>query len=701
MQDSSFLRKTIHRIESLTLVRAVRNGLVSMIPVLVIGAFALILITFPVDGYQWFLTETAFGKGFASFFNFINKATFGVLGVYMAFSISRSYMKIKADPEVINGGAIFASLISFFLLTGSYLEGFSTDNMGPKSMFLAILAGLGASSLYLRFDRLFRRRIRLFSSGADKEFNRMLATFIPIALTVLIVAAVNLLVTRIFDVESFHALIIRMFNGIFSIGKVGFFKGLFFVLFASILWFFGIHGSDALEGVMQTYFAPGLEANQAAVAAGEVPTAILSKQFFDVFVLMGGCGSTICLLIAILAFSRNRAHRGLGLTATLPMIFNINELMVFGLPIIFNPIMVIPFLLVPMICFSLAFFATSIGLVPVIVNSVEWTTPILLGGYQATGSVAGLLMQLVNVIVGVLVYLPFVRILDREAQRSSQERFDEFMVFFKNNEQDLANAVLIDRGDRYGDMAKSLAADLRHDLDRYLEIFYQPQYAYDGKCVGVEALMRWKHPYHGYLYPPLVVKLAGECGLLPELEEKVLRKVLDNRPQILERFGTDIKISVNVTALTVVTPRYLKYVQALNEAEPFAGRNICLEVTEQMSLSLNDGDTRAALTALRGMGLMLAIDDFSMGQTSIRYLQDNLFDLIKLDGALVRGLETNANCKEIISSITELAENLKLQVLAEYVETEDQKNLLHEIGCDHYQGYLFSPAVPLKAEANK
>jgi acetylornithine/succinyldiaminopimelate/putrescine aminotransferase len=104
---------------------------------------------------------------------------------------------------------------------------------------------------------------------------------------------------------------------------------------------------------------------------------------------------------------------------------------------------------------------------------------------------------------------------------------------------------------------------------------------------------------------------------------------------------------------------------------------------------------------VRGMGLMLAIDDFSMGQTSIRYLQDNLFDLIKLDGALVRGLETNANCKEIISSITELAENLKLQVLAEYVETEDQKNLLHEIGCDHYQGYLFSPAVPLKAEANK
>ena len=96
---------------------------------------------------------------------------------------------------------------------------------------------------------------------------------------------------------------------------------------------------------------------------------------------------------------------------------------------------------------------------------------------------------------------------------------------------------------------------------------------------------------------------------------------------------------------------------------------------------------------MRDMGLLLAIDDFSMGQTSLHYLKDSMFDIIKLDGSLVRGLATHSNYREIISSITGLAASLNLTVLAEFVETEEQREILHNIGCDYYQGYLYSPAV--------
>ena len=96
---------------------------------------------------------------------------------------------------------------------------------------------------------------------------------------------------------------------------------------------------------------------------------------------------------------------------------------------------------------------------------------------------------------------------------------------------------------------------------------------------------------------------------------------------------------------------------------------------------------------LHAMGLTLAIDDFSMGQTSLNYLKENLFDLIKLDGSLVKGIFSHNNCKEIILSITGLAESLHLDVIAEFVETEKQRDALHEIGCDFYQGYLYSPAL--------
>lgn len=682
----------IRKIEQSTIVRVVRSGLINIIPVLTIGAFALILQTFPVDGYQWAINNFA-GGFFSQLFEMVNKATLGVLSIYMTFSISRSYFKMKADSDAVFAGAAISSLLSFFILAGVNLENFNIDRMGPKSVFLAILAGLGASALYISLNRFFRtRRKTLFSSGADREFNRMLSMFFPIFAVAGIVALINVLVVRIFDVDSFRDLIVQLFNWLFSHGENGFIKGFFFVFLSSFLWFFGIHGSDTLEDVMQAYFAPGLAANQAAAAAGSAPTAILTKEFFDCFVLMGGCGSAICLLIAILIFSRNRARRGLGLTATFPMIFNINELMTFGLPVVLNPVMLIPFLAVPLICYSVSYLALYLGIVPLITNSAEWTTPILLGGYKVTGSVAGLLLQLFNVILGVLVYMPFVRLLDHRTAEEDKRSYIAFMEFFRKNEANPEIYKFTELQNIYGDFAKELCAELQHDTKRHIVIAYQPQYNYEGICTGVEALLRWQHPVHGSLYPPLVIRLAEEGGFLPLLEETVIEHVLAERTQVLQKFGQNIKISFNVTGTTVVTQQFLQFCRQLNAKNPFKGKNLCVEVTEQAMLSFGE-NTREAFDELHKMGLLLAIDDFSMGQTSINYLKENLFDIIKLDGSLVSGLQTHQNCREIISSISKLAASLGMSIVAEFVETEEQREFLHEIGCDCYQGYLYSAAV--------
>ena len=696
MKQAPRRHRALHRIEGLTIVRAIRSGLINIIPVLIIGAFALILQTFPLGAWQDFLTATTVGGFLLQLLELVYSATFGVLSLYMTYSISRAYMNLKGDPQTEPFGATVASLLCFFILAGAYLPGFGTDSMGPKSMFLAILTGLGASALYLFLSRGFRRsKNYLFSTGADREFNRMLSTLFPIAITALVFALLNAVVVRLFDVDSFRALLARVFNALFSHGKSGFFKGFLFVLLSSLLWFFGIHGSDTLEGVMQTYFAPGLAANQ--TAAGGAAGTVLTKEFFDCFVLMGGCGATICLLIAILLFSRNRARRGLGLTAAFPMIFNINELMVFGLPIIFNPVMLIPFLAVPLLCYSVSYAAISFGLVPPITSEVAWTTPILLGGFRATGSLMGSLLQLVNVVIGVLVYLPFVRLLDRQSEDSAQRNLESFMDYFRSNEQELSTVRLTDMGTVHGEFAKGLCADLLHDLEKNLFLAYQPQYTYAGDCMGVEALMRWKHPIYGMLYPPLVIKLAEEGGFLPDLEEAVLARAIEDRPAVLKRFGPNVHISINVTGATITTPRYQQYCRQLNAKYPFRDKNLCLEVTEQAALAWGD-ETRDALGALREMGLMLAIDDFSMGQTSLHYLKDGFFDIIKLDGSLIKGLSDSQNYREIVSSIAGLAASLGMMVLAEYVETETQREILHGIGCDCYQGYLYSPAVLLSEQ---
>ncbi|MBP5273396.1 MAG: PTS sugar transporter subunit IIC/EAL domain-containing protein, partial [Abditibacteriota bacterium] len=666
-----------------------------MIPVLTIGAFALILQTLPVPAYREFL-ETSAGVEFSHFLRLVYSGTFGVLSVYITILISYAYVKLRANENSSIVGAIMSAIICFAILAGAYLPDFNTDFLGPKSMFLALLTGLGASALFhWLYRRLWRESQRLFTEGADREFTSAVSTLAPITLTVGVFAAVNTLIIRAAHVDSFLMGLHSFSNWLFSFGEAGFVKGFFFVLLSSLLWFFGIHGSDTLEGVMETYFTPGLAANQAAVAAGKAPEVILTKGFFDCFVLMGGCGAAICLLIAIMLFSRNRARKRLGLGAAFPMIFNINEIMVFGLPIIFNPVMFVPFILAPLLCYTVAYLALSAGLVPLITSDVAWTTPVLLGGYYATGSIAGSLLQLVNITIGVAVYLPFVRVLDRHTEARVRHEYGAFLEYFKANEQNLGAIRLTELNNVYGDLAKELCAEMQGRLGSSVALGYQPQYNYDGKCVGAEALLRWRHPVLGIIYPPLVIRLAEEGGFLPELEEAVLRRILEERPAVLQRFGRDVKISFNITGTTVIRPRFLQFCAQMDAKYGFRGKNLCLEVTEQAALSFGE-ETVSALRTLHDMGLLLAVDDFSMGQTSIHYLKDNVFDLIKLDGSLVKGLFAYRNNREIISSIVSLAAALGLAVLAEYVETEDQREILHGLGCDLYQGYLYSPAVFLE-----
>lgn len=282
--------------------------------------------------------------------------------------------------------------------------------------------------------------------------------------------------------------------------------------------------------------------------------------------------------------------------------------------------------------------------------------------------------------------------LDRQSEARFRREYGAFLDYFRSIEHAPLTARLTELNNVHGEFARELCAELRSGLSKGVVLGYQPQYDYDGSCIGAEALLRWKHPVLGTLYPPLVFRLAAEGGFLAQLEETILGRVLEERPKALARFGKDIKLSFNVTGTTVVQPRFLQFCRQMNRKYGFRDLGLCLEVTEQAALSFDDHTIRA-LRALHNMGLLLAVDDFSMGQTSIHYLKDNLFDLIKLDGSLIRGLFSHQNNREIIASIVGLADTLGLLVLAEYVETQKQRDTLHELGCDKYQGYLYSPAV--------
>lgn len=218
------------------------------------------------------------------------------------------------------------------------------------------------------------------------------------------------------------------------------------------------------------------------------------------------------------------------------------------------------------------------------------------------------------------------------------------------------------------------------------------QYDNDFKCIGAETLLRYNHPIHGYIYPPLIIKIAEEAGILSKLERYLFEEAAYDYQFITGLTDKSYKISVNVTISTILEPSFIEFLENLKKEFNIKDNEMCIEITEQMAIK-SDSEFEKALNQVKNLGFMIAIDDFSMGSTSIKYLQKNQFDIVKLDGSIVKEMMTNERSREIISSIVYLAKSLNFKVLAEYVETEEQMQALKEIGCDYYQGYHFSKAV--------
>lgn len=196
----------------------------------------------------------------------------------------------------------------------------------------------------------------------------------------------------------------------------------------TFLWTFGIHGANIIEPFMQTINADAIVKNMEALEAGQVAPYIINKPFFDAFVNMGGSGTTIALIIAIFIVARkNKQYSTVGKLSAAPGLFNINEPLLFGLPIVLNPILFVTFILTPMVKVSIAYFATKWGLVPAATFIAPWTTPPIINGFLVTQSWAGAILSIVLIIVSILIYTPFLLAANRAAakQAAAEQQTDQ------------------------------------------------------------------------------------------------------------------------------------------------------------------------------------------------------------------------------------------------------------------------------------
>lgn len=687
------------KIQNFTLVRASRRALVMSIPILMIGSFAVLLGALPIPGYAAFITTWCGGLLY-KLFEMARGITFGMMAVYTAAMIGYQIGVMDTDTERDRKfSTMFVSLGGFFILSGAMNGG--NEILGTRGVFIAILSAGLASELYLFVDHRIKRR-QLLTDGADMNLKNAIYSILPMAVTLSVIALGNIVLLTVTHQESFYQLIMTYLSLLSNHIGEGIAGGITYIVGTNLFWFFGIHGSDVMEGISDALFKQSVDQNIALIQKGQEATQIITGPFLNSFVMIGGCGATLCLLIALLLFSRRKGVHSLTKMSLVPMLFNINEIMVFGLPVIYNPIFLVPFMTVPIICFLISYFAMHMGWVPLVANKIPWTTPILINGYLSTGSLRGLALQFVDVVVGVGIYAPFVRLYDKKRLESSRSEYAQMLQKFKQCEAAGKSVRITDSNLSFGWMGKSLAADLEYAFEhKQLELFYQPQYNDTDHCIGVEALLRWNHRTLGWIYPPLIIRLAEEAGIQERLEKWIITKALRDAEELKDRYpDREIKVSINVTGASIQKKSFELFLERTAGENDIKRLHICLEVTEQDALLLDDA-LQERFRHLRELGYVLAVDDFSMGSTSIRYLTGSHFELVKLDGSLVSGILDNPRCCEIIASIVHLSDTLGVQVLAEYVEDERIRKKLLEVGCRLYQGWYYSPAIPLQEFEDK
>lgn len=662
------------------LIRVIRRGMTMLIPMLLISSVVQALIALPIPAYGEFITAFCGGVPY-TILSYIRDFAFSYFSVTLTLAISISFVLEKETAIEVSVFAPLTACVSFLLIMRLNAGG-AESKLGVQSSFLAMVVALVVSAVYVRLVDSKLGSLWKISSGHDVIYKGAMRALIPMIVIIPCAALCSFLLYDILGIDNITLWLGALIDNLVSDLKSDFAVAVVCTAVIHSLWFFGIHGSNVVENVMQAHTAVG-------------PDIIFSKTFFDVFVLMGGCGTSVCILLSILLFSRYGKFKSIAKTAFFPVMLNINEIITFGFPIIWNPVMLIPFMLVPLECIVISYFAIKAGIVAPVISEVTWTTPILVSGYAATGSVGGLLLQLVNITIGTATYTPFIRIYENVYAKRVKAQIKEMVDELKEKEESDGEVTFLERTDTLGVAANMLMDDLRDAVkNKQLYIVFQPQFEADGRCVGAEALSRWKHPMAGPIYPPLIIYMAKKGGFLSQLEENLFDEACRAIKETQQNSDKPFKISVNVTARSLKWDGLERCISDSVEKYGISPDKLWIEITEQDIIS-RDQEILDKITRLRQKGHEFLIDDFGMGRTSILYLQTELFDGVKLDGSLVKTIVNDERSREIVSSVIDLGKKLNVRTVAEYVETKEICQMLDSLGCDWYQGYYFSKPVSL------
>ncbi len=400
---------------------AIRDGFMLAMPLLIIGAMFLLFSALPIPGYENFMAGI-FGANWADFFLVPYHATMAIMTLFVVLGISNSLSE-HYEQDGISTAVI--ALVCFFVLT-PFTTNFTPKGssaiykvdsvipmewIGSKGLFVGMLTAIFATEIV---KSVYKKGWKItMPKGVPPAVSKAFSALIPGAIAISVFGIVRL----IFCYTPFHT----VHNLIFTILQVpltslGDSLGATIIanFFVSLFWLFGISGADVVEAVMNPIWLALSADNLAAYSKGVALPHVVTQQFVQIYTWVGGSGCTLALCIALLTVCKSQQCKKIGQLGILPGLFNINEPVTFGLPIVLNPILAIPFIATPIVESIITYVCMAGGIVPA-PNGViiPWTTPVIIGGLFVSGW-QGAVLQAIELVIAFLIYLPFIKIVDRQ-----------------------------------------------------------------------------------------------------------------------------------------------------------------------------------------------------------------------------------------------------------------------------------------------
>ena len=400
---------------------AIRDGFVTIMPLMIAGSFFTLINRFPIgsgqDGGKAYLVdllgEVAPLKWLAEMNGNIWWGTFGLLSIFAIITIAYHLARSHNSNNPIAAGivALSAYLCIVPQVANDGWGALSWGYLNATSLFTAVIISLVSAEIFSRLSKTDKLKIKM-PEGVPPAVGKSFAALIPSIITLVIVVGVASVINTYANenlLDIVKDIIVSPLKD--ASGSFGF--GFVVVLLTHVFWLFGIHGANMFEGILQTFNADAVASNLAAVGAGGGAIWIFNKSFADAFVYMGGAGVCLGLVLALMLAGKSKQNRMAGRLGAAPALFNINEPILFGLPIVLNPVFAIPFILAPIINLIIAYAVTAIGFLPPVQYVIPWTMPPILSGLMATGwAWQAPIIQIINLTLSVLIYVPFVKVAD-------------------------------------------------------------------------------------------------------------------------------------------------------------------------------------------------------------------------------------------------------------------------------------------------